>query len=429
MIEAKILEVKLNDEQSFGIDWEGFFSTTDGVGSFGLQGLGTPGSSGSSGFFFDFLSLDYDVALRALEADGRVRNLASPKVVTVENEEAEVIIGDRRGYAVTTTINQVTTESIEFLESGVILRVTPSVDDDGKILLNIHPEVSNGTVDENGIPSQTTTEVTTRLLVNSGESVFIGGLMRNQTTQGRAGIPILGRIPGLRWLFSNRTQTTQNTETVVLITPRLVDEEVADLNDRSDELYEDIEREVLDKADKVEDIIEDTFGKPAAIEPTAFNEESVDMDADQVTTSVEGEALIEDAAPTVDSATTPPAVSESSSVETSAAAVAAADTASEDAPAPAAAEPASTARYVVNLHSDLAPVERPSVVDELAPDRLLYISEADLDGDIWYRLRLGFFETETDAGAVRDQFLDEYPSAWVTKVGPRERESAADNGL
>jgi len=67
-----------------------------------------------------------------------------------------------------------TAESIEFLESGVILRVTPSVDDRGQIMLEVHPEVSNGTVDANGIPSQTTTEVTTRLLVPNGQTVFLG---------------------------------------------------------------------------------------------------------------------------------------------------------------------------------------------------------------------------------------------------------------
>ena len=66
---------------------------------------------------------DLTVMLSALERDGRIRTLSTPKLLALENQEAEVLVGDRRGYAVTTTINQVTTESIEFLESGVILRV------------------------------------------------------------------------------------------------------------------------------------------------------------------------------------------------------------------------------------------------------------------------------------------------------------------
>ena len=101
LIEAKILEIKLNDEFSFGVNWNASFTNDDGDGDFGIQGLLTPGNSGNQGFFFNYLEPRIQAQLRALEADGRVRNLASPKVVTLVNEEAEVIIGDRRGYRVT----------------------------------------------------------------------------------------------------------------------------------------------------------------------------------------------------------------------------------------------------------------------------------------------------------------------------------------
>jgi type II secretory pathway component GspD/PulD (secretin) len=239
MIEARILEVQLNAEESYGIDWTDFFDAGDGTGSFGLQGLSETGNAGSTGFFFDFLDPSYEVALRALESDGRLKNLASPKIVTVEDEEAEVVIGSRLGYPVTTTINQVTSETIEFLESGVILRVTSSIDADDRIMVSIHPEVSNGVVDDRGIPNQTTTEVTTRLVVQSGQSIFIGGLISNSTTAGTAGVPILGKIPGLRWAFSNKSERIQNTETVVIITPRLLDAEFGKIND---EIVAKIER-------------------------------------------------------------------------------------------------------------------------------------------------------------------------------------------
>jgi type II secretory pathway component GspD/PulD (secretin) len=164
--------------------------------------------------------------LSALEQDGRIRTLSSPKLLALENEEASVIVGDRRGYSVTTTINQVTTESIEFLESGVILRVTPHVDADGRIMMDIHPEVSTGVVDASGIPSQATTEVTTRLLVDSGQTIFVGGLIKQTVTENRNGIPFLGRIPGLGLLFSSREVTSINTETIVVITPRVVGQTV-----------------------------------------------------------------------------------------------------------------------------------------------------------------------------------------------------------
>ena len=73
------------------------------------------------------------LALNALESRGRVRTLSTPKLLALEGQEASVIIGDRRGFQVTTTINQVTSETIEFLESGVILRVTPQVDEAGNV--------------------------------------------------------------------------------------------------------------------------------------------------------------------------------------------------------------------------------------------------------------------------------------------------------
>jgi type II secretory pathway component GspD/PulD (secretin) len=224
LIEAKIMEVTLTDEESHGVDWSRLFSSDGGNGSFGTRGLSGPGNSGSSGFFFDYMTPDYEVALSALESTGRIRSLASPTLLALENQEASVIIGDRRGYRVTTTINQVTSESIEFLESGVILRVTPVIDEKRRILLDVHPEVSTGNVDANGIPSQTTTEVTTQLLVPSGQSIFIGGLIRNSSAEDRQGVPVLGRLPGVGKLFSNKEVSNINTETVVLITPRLVGE-------------------------------------------------------------------------------------------------------------------------------------------------------------------------------------------------------------
>jgi type II secretory pathway component GspD/PulD (secretin) len=226
LIEARILEVTLNSEDSYGIDWAEFFDTGDGTGVIGTKGLQGAGSSRSKGLFFEIARSDVTVKLSALEQDGRIRTLSSPKLLALENEEASVIVGDRRGYSVTTTINQVTTESIEFLESGVILRVTPHVDADGLIMMDIHPEVSTGVVDASGIPSQATTEVTTRLLVASGQTIFVGGLIKQTMTENRNGVPFLGRIPGLGLLFSSREVTSLNTETIVVITPRVVGQTV-----------------------------------------------------------------------------------------------------------------------------------------------------------------------------------------------------------
>jgi type II secretory pathway component GspD/PulD (secretin) len=224
LIEAKILEVTLSAEDSYGIDWSDLFSHRDSTGTYGTRGLLEAGSSGTTGFFLTLGNDQLQLLFNALETRGRVRTLSTPKLLALENREASVIIGDRRGYQVTTTINQVTSETIQFLESGVILRVTPQIAPDGTVMLEVHPEVSTGNVDANGIPSQVTTAVTTQLIVPSGRTVFIGGLIKHSGTLAQAGVPLLRRVPGLRRLFSNEARTETNSETIVLMTPYVVND-------------------------------------------------------------------------------------------------------------------------------------------------------------------------------------------------------------
>jgi len=218
LIEAQILEIALDADQTYGIDWNAKFTTDRGVGALGTQGLAP---TGLAGLFVNIVTRDFDIFINALRGKGRVRTLSTPKLLVLENQEAEVIIGDRIGYRVTTTINQVTTESIEFLESGVILRVSAAVDRTGRVLLEIHPEVSNGSITL-GIPSQTTTEVTTQMLAEDGQRIFIGGLIRTSDIEAREGVPGLSEIPLLGGLFSNTEERTINTETVVVITPHIM---------------------------------------------------------------------------------------------------------------------------------------------------------------------------------------------------------------
>ena len=214
LIEAKILEVTLNTDETFGIDWSIFGRDITA----GTRGLASPLGPG---FFVDLVTQDLELFLSALARKGRVRTLSTPKLMLLENEEAEVIIGDRIGYRVTTTINQVTTESIEFLETGVILNVKGSVDRDNRMLLEIHPEVSTGEV-QDGIPSKRTTEVTTQLLTEDGQQVFIGGLITRASTENRTGVPLVSDIPLVGPFFSRQEQAVLNKETVVVITPHLV---------------------------------------------------------------------------------------------------------------------------------------------------------------------------------------------------------------
>lgn len=217
MIEAKILEIALDNSEVFGIDWSKIFSA-NGVSRGGTTGLAP---RNISGLFFNLVNKNLEVFLSALSSKGRVHTLSTPKLLALENQEASTVIGDRVGYKVTTTINQVTTESIQFLETGVILKVTPSVDQQGRVMLRIHPEVSSASIAA-GIPSKKSTEVTTQLLCEDGQSIFIGGLIKNTSGKRRSGVPLLGDLPGLGYLFSNVEETGGTTETVVVITPHIV---------------------------------------------------------------------------------------------------------------------------------------------------------------------------------------------------------------
>ena len=252
LIEARILEIGLRDSESYGLDWSKIFHS--GEASIGTQGLSNPGSPG---LFFDYISPNVTIVLDALRQRSRLRTLSTPKLLALEDQEAETIIGDRLGYNVTTTIDNVTTTSTEFLESGVILKVRPSVDGQNRILLDIHPEVSTGSVSDDGIPNQTTTEVTTSMLVESGKTVFIGGLIKRSAEQTREGVPVLGDIPVVGALFSNRALSTVNTELVVLITPYIVDDNKVLLDNGKSPQVENIARDLEVQPRRIEKILGD----------------------------------------------------------------------------------------------------------------------------------------------------------------------------
>ena len=224
LIEAKILEVVLDDTEQFGINWRQVFgANSDTRGSLGTTGFaaGTPAAP-ATGFFLSAIFNDrLEVFFTALATKGRVRTLATPKLLALENQEAKTVIGDSTGYRVTTTINLVTSESVQFLESGVILKVTPSVDQHGRVLMKVHPEVSTATLSA-GIPSKKSTEVTTELVCEDGQSIFIGGLIKSASSRDRDGVPYMQDLPLIGPLFRGRTDSVTYTETVVLITPHII---------------------------------------------------------------------------------------------------------------------------------------------------------------------------------------------------------------
>jgi len=275
LIKAQILEVGLKDSESFGLDWVKIFESGDRTLKVGTQGLSDPGSDG---FFFDYFTDNAALILDALRTRDRLRTLSTPKLLALEGQEAETIIGDRLGYNVTTTIDNVTTTSTEFLESGVILRVKPSVDGQNRVLLEIHPEVSTGSVSDDGIPNQNTTEVTTTMLVESGKTVFIGGLIKRSEIKTREGVPILGDIPFLGLLFSNRAISTINTELVVLITPYIMDDGRMPLDTGKSAYVEKVEQDLETQPRKIDEIMEGTKRFEDSLKDLTSSNETAEQD-------------------------------------------------------------------------------------------------------------------------------------------------------
>lgn len=259
LIEAKILEIALVDNQSFGLNWSKIFNSTNPSGSIGTQGLATS----SPGLFAEYSNDNVELVLNALKERGRLRTISTPKLLAMEGREAESVVGTRIGFKVTTTANQVTTETIEFLESGIILKVTPSVDRSGRIMLDIHPEVSAGTISDDGIPSKSTTQVSTRMLVPNGKTVFMGGLIRHSVNNSREGVPGLGDLPVIGGLFSNDSKNISSSEIVVLITPRIINfgEDNPELNslEQVQTINEIIESEIFNTEAEMREVMDDEW--------------------------------------------------------------------------------------------------------------------------------------------------------------------------
>jgi len=219
MIEAKILEATLDDDLSFGIDWTILNNTNLGrtTSTFALTGF----AKAASGFAYILDKQRLDIVLKMLQEKSNLKTLAAPKILALNNKKSEIIIGSRLGFRVTTTINAVTTESIEFLDVGTKLIITPHIADDGFVTMEIHPEVSDGEV-VLGLPSARTTETTTNLIVKDGQTIVIGGLIKERQEKNISQIPILGDIPLLGYLFRSNSIKKTKSEIIVIITPHIV---------------------------------------------------------------------------------------------------------------------------------------------------------------------------------------------------------------
>lgn len=179
-------------------------------------------SLAKGGLSFGILKNDVAAFVKALQTVTDVHVMANPKVMVLNKQRGEVIVGRRDGYLTTTTTQTSTEQKVEFLETGTRLLFRPFIGEDGMVRLEIHPEDSNGGVTPQGLPFKETVEVTTNVLVPDGETIVIGGLFRERRTETQNKVPLLGDIPLVGNAFRSTTDQKVRQEIIILLTPRIV---------------------------------------------------------------------------------------------------------------------------------------------------------------------------------------------------------------
>jgi type IV pilus assembly protein PilQ len=225
-IESMILSVKLSDTDSFGINWQLLRSNPHLAVALGSPGTSLPTDFSSGGLTFAFLDGNLGAFLTALEELNETNVVATPRLMVMNKQRAEVQIGHSTGYVSATTQTETSTSSqMQTLDTGTILRLRPFISSDGMVRMEVHPEISSGQVTLMGqtlVPDKDITQVTTNVMVRDGCTVIIGGLIQQELDTTGNQIPFLGNLKYIGPLFRNRTQNTIRNEVLILLTPRIV---------------------------------------------------------------------------------------------------------------------------------------------------------------------------------------------------------------
>lgn len=226
MIEALVIEISEDGKKYLGVNWgpmlEGGFSiyppstfayarSAEGKGNWALSGT---------------LSSDLFSRINTLISDGKAKIRANPRIATLEGKEAAISVAREEYYLINVGASQTAYYSLQSINTGVILKIIPYIDKDRQITVSIAPEVSEvvgqGATDLPVINKRT---AATTLRVDNGQTIAIGGLIQEESSETINRVPILGAIPGVKHLFTNKQVVVENKEVVIFITPRLIDED------------------------------------------------------------------------------------------------------------------------------------------------------------------------------------------------------------
>ncbi len=251
LVEATILRASLSDDNALGVDINaigGVDFNTVLTGSNGQInganfGSGNPslnggnaygGGTGSNfsnsvngGLKLGFVNSDIGVFISALESITDTTVLANPKVLALNKQKGEVLVGRSDGYLTTTVTESSAVQTVEFLQTGTRLIFRPYIGNDGYIRMEIHPEDSSGGLSDANLPFKITTEVTSNVMVKDGQTIVIGGLFREESTTSKGQVPFLGNLPLAGALFRRQRDRTVREEVIILLTPHIVKDDIA----------------------------------------------------------------------------------------------------------------------------------------------------------------------------------------------------------
>lgn len=245
LIEARIVEINSSDSTDLGIQWGlNYRPTTDLMSIGGFSGLGTgtftgkkflvdvPGSVGAgsgSGFTFGIINpartLGLDLQLGALESVSKGKIISSPRIVTIDSEKAKIMQGTSEPFPqVSGTTGTVSTS---FKDVALTVEVTPHITPDGSVTMDISVTKEDilGSVNIGGsqVPRTSKVESKTKVLIQNGETIVIGGVHKKVETDADSGVPGLKNIPVLGWLFKNKSVSEKTSELMIFITPRIIE--------------------------------------------------------------------------------------------------------------------------------------------------------------------------------------------------------------
>jgi general secretion pathway protein D len=227
LIEVTIAEVTLTDDLRYGLQW--FFESGDNSATFSTLSTGAVASA-FPGFSYLLSGTDARVVLNALSEITDLRVISSPQLMVLDNQSARLQVGDQVPIATQSAVtvsdpDAPIVNSIQFRDTGVILEVTPRVNAGGLVVLDVLQEVSDviaTTTSDIDSPTIQQRSIESTVAVQSGDSVALGGLIKDRDENSVSGVPLLSSIPLLGNLFKTTDNREIRTELLVLITPRVV---------------------------------------------------------------------------------------------------------------------------------------------------------------------------------------------------------------